>query len=999
MMGDAGKPAARVRAISPSRKGFLRRPAALSLAVVVAGLTMSAIASGTVTPGSIDATFNVPKGGASNVVTKVVALDDGSFLIAGAFTRYNNKLSPRFAKLNSDGTLNEGFAADLGVESGADSKLARGFNASVSDFAVQPDGKIVVVGTFTTVGVTRACGVARLNSDGTLDAEFNSAALPAGTSPGATKTDGKTCSWVSAVAMQGDKAIIGGIFASYDGNPRSRIARLNTDGTLDTNFAKGVSTGALKLTTTAGSTVATLSATTGLQPGSTYKISSTTLPAAPKVVFTTGKPISTRVTLSAPAVKSGSSVNAVVSTTGPDGAVSALAVNGDSGEVYVGGSFSIFDASTRNRLARLTPDGTVDVSWSPGVGPDAQVSAIALAKDEENAGKVYIGGTFTKFGTATRNRIARVDSHGVNDTSFDPKVGLPAGSTTAPGFNGFVSSLAPQADGSIYVGGSFTKFNGEDSLYLAKLNPTGETNPDFVITPVRAVGNTVQSVTTDSSGMVIVGGWFTKGVARLDGTGLFDYDAANGTGFNLDTATSANSTVSAIDASSDDGTILIGGNFTKYNGEAHSKVARVNSDGTPDSGFDAGTLNGPVSVVKRLASGKVLIGGSFTTITRPDENGDPVAQSVVGIALLNDDGTLDTSFSAGAGPSKDGDAAATVTAIAVQNDDKILVGGDFTSFDGETWNRLVRLRPNGTVDDSFDPGTGADATVQAVALQPDGKIVVVGDFVTFNDVTVRRLLRLDPTGARDSSFVTGTGADGPIKALAIQKDQKIVLGGYFSQFNGQPSNRIARLTTNGTLDGDFDTGVTLADFTIQTTKGSATAVLSDTSGLQPSTNYGIYTTGKSRAISKAARVTFTTSSDVDPDSGNVSPNITLSTPAAATAVDVPVNVVLRGAAGGGAGGGVRAIALRPGTTQKIVAVGSFKTFDGRPRNQIVRLESTGALDKGYLPYEIPAFTGGTGPDGYRLDAVALQADKNILVGGSFSAFRGTARNNLARLYG
>jgi uncharacterized delta-60 repeat protein len=244
---------------------------------------------------------------------------------------------------------------------------------------------------------------------------------------------------------------------------------------------------------------------------------------------------------------------------------------------------------------------------------------------------------------------------------------------------------------------------------------------------------------------------------------------------------------------------------------------------------------------------------------------------------LNDDGTLDQTFDPGAGPTIFGSVtAAAVTSITVQQDGRILVGGDFTRFSGETWNRIVRLNDDGSIEGGFSPGTAADATVQTVELQSDGKILVAGDFVTFNGESVRRLVRLNPGGSRDTTFVTGTAADGPIKTLAIQADKKIILGGYFTKFNGQPRNRIARVTTNGTLEDAFDTGGTVsADFSVLVPNGSTSAVLTDPTGLQPSTTYGIYTTA-SNAIAKTAHVIFTTGSTVDPDSGNVSPIVTLS---------------------------------------------------------------------------------------------------------------------------
>jgi len=958
--------------------GLARRPVITSAAVLIAGLALSGTASGTATPGALDSTFNTPHLGASNVVTKVLSLEDDTILIAGSFGRYNGKPSSRIAKLNSDGSLDEAFASSLGA----------GFNSNVTDFAVQSDGKIVVAGTFTKFDKTKACGITRLNSDGTLDTGFNAVSLPAdgSVSPGATKADGKTCSWVSAVELQGDKVIIAGIFGAYDGAPRKGIARLNADGSLDTTFDPGNSVVELKLTTTAGSPTAVLSTTSGLRANNVYEISASTVAADSQVTFSTGNTLSTRVTLSAPAVKSGSGVKSILTVSGPNAAIGAMTVDPYSGKVYIGGSFTSYDGIARARIARLTSNGSVDTNWSPGVGPDGAVSVIALARDAANAGKVYVGGSFSKYGADTRNRIARVGTTGLDDSTFNPGVGLSPAKNITAGFDGFVTDVLPKPDGTILVSGSFTTFSGASTTYLTKLDPSGAANADFGMSPARAVGNSIQSITTDLGGNIIVGGWFEKGVSRLDSSGVLDYDVVNGSGFNFTDTNSANGEVNAIDATAGDNKILIGGNFTKYNGEAHSKVARLNADGTVDSAFDAGTPNGPVLAVKRLSNGKVLIGGSFTSISRPNGNGDPVATPAVGIALLNDDGTLDNSFAVGAGPViTGGSGAASVTSIAVQADGKILVGGDFTKFAGTTRGRLVRLNANGTVDAAYSTGvgTGADAAVRAITIQPDGNALVAGDFVKFNGQTVRRLVRLNTEGSRDTTLAAGTAADGPIQTVAVQADKKILVGGYFTKFNGQPRNRIARLTTLGTLEDGFDTGgIVSTDFTIQTTNGSASAVLSDTTGLQPSTTYGIYTTDTA-AIGKTAHVVFTTGSDVDPDSGNVSPQITLSKPAAAGATDAAVAIVLRGAAGGG----IRSLLVQPDS--KIIVVGSFKTFDGKPSNQIARLKKDGSRDN--------LFATGSGVGGYRVDVVARQADGQLLMGGDFFSYNGNPHNRIVRI--
>src|SRR5262245_49784097 len=111
------------------------------------------------------------------------------------------------------------------------------------------------------------------------------------------------------------------------------------------------------------------------------------------------------------------------------------------------------------------------------------------------------------------------------------------------------------------------------------------------------------------------------------------------------------------------------------------------------------------------------------------------------VAALNPDGTLDTSFNPGTGPN------GPLVAMAVQPDNTVLVGGFFTSVGGVTRNRIARLNANGTLDQSFDVGTGAGAKVSAIALQPDGRILVGGEFTNFNGTTINRLVRLNTDGS------------------------------------------------------------------------------------------------------------------------------------------------------------------------------------------------------------------------------------------------------------
>jgi hypothetical protein len=147
--------------------------------------------------------------------------------------------------------------------------------------------------------------------------------------------------------------------------------------------------------------------------------------------------------------------------------------------------------------------------------------------------------------------------------------------------------------------------------------------------------------------------------------------------------------------------------------------------------------------------------------------------------------------------------------MAIQpSDDKIIIGGDFVTFNGTTVNRLVRLNPSGTRDTAFTTaiGTGANSSVSSIAIQPNLRIVLGGLFTSFNGSSVNRLIRLNSGGTLDSAFISNIG-DGPnssIVSLAVQPDSKIIIGGNFSLFNNSAVPiGIRRFNADGTADLGF----------------------------------------------------------------------------------------------------------------------------------------------------------------------------------------------------
>lgn len=153
----------------------------------------------------------------------------------------------------------------------------------------------------------------------------------------------------------------------------------------------------------------------------------------------------------------------------------------------------------------------------------------------------------------------------------------------------------------------------------------------------------------------------------------------------------------------------------------------------------------------------------------------------------------------------------TIYTVAFQEDDKIILGGEFTSFDQQAYSGIVRLNTDGSIDSQFITGSGFDGTVKKIVLQPDGKILVGGSFISYNSVNHRGIIRLNPDGSLDNSFDPGTGAydnqypTRGVEDIIVQPDNKILLGGTFDLYNEQEAESVIRLNTDGSIDPAFST--------------------------------------------------------------------------------------------------------------------------------------------------------------------------------------------------
>lgn len=195
--------------------------------------------------------------------------------------------------------------------------------------------------------------------------------------------------------------------------------------------------------------------------------------------------------------------------------------------------------------------------------------------------------------------------------------------------------------------------------------------------------------------------------------------------------------------------------------------------------------NDQVRKVNVLPNNKILISGNFSQYDGINKNR---------LVMLNNDGSIDSSFnSSGMG--------SDAIAVARQSDGKLLLSGYFSK-------NIMRLNADGSNDSSFPLGSGFNSTVYGIEVQSDGKIIVGGEFSSYNGIAVSKIARLNSDGTLDTSFNPGTGPNDRIDALIVDGNKYVIVG-QFTSYNGQPSNRIAKINADGTLDSSLILGLGL----------------------------------------------------------------------------------------------------------------------------------------------------------------------------------------------
>jgi len=528
-------------------------------------------------------------------------------------------------------------------------------------------------------------------------------------------------------------------FTQVNGVGRFGLARLQNDGSLDQSYNPNPN-GALQGMATNGLKLIVVGSFTSIGGGASGGIARLNYDGTNDGTFT-----------------------ASISSAGP------IAVQSD-GKVLVGGHFTTVGGQPRNRLARFNADGTLDATFQPNV--DNAVFGITVQPD----GKILICGQFQNVNGAGRWSFARLNADGSTDSSFAVNAGF-------PGANGSTYESVVQADGKIVVAGAFTRFTDGNVVRnnVARLNADGTLDPSYA----PSFDGAAYGLHLQSDGKLLVGGAFqTLNGASHQRIARVNRDGSRDTSFN----TSADNIVNDV-AVAQDGTILFCGSFTTVNGTPSiNRIAHVYQDGRLDVDTVTSVTGGLLKTIVSLPNGMALLGGNFTSVGGASRQ----RMARVGWTVGNDSAFADPQITGG-----------QVSSIGVQPNGQYIVGGEFTTVGGNSRPYLARINSNGTLDGAFAPIFNSGGWIGAVALQQDGKILIAGNFTTVNGTTRTRLARLNASGSLDTSF-GDPNIDFYVSCMAVQADGKVLVGGAFENAGGSPRTGVARFNANGTLDPTFN---------------------------------------------------------------------------------------------------------------------------------------------------------------------------------------------------
>ncbi len=861
------------------------------------------------------------------------------------------------------------------IASGFTPPAANIFNNNILALATAPDGGVYAGGAFTSIGgdVNRS-RLAKINSDGSLDTSF----IPPVFGNGEVRT----------LALQADgKVLVGGTFTSIASVTRNRLIRLNTNGTLDTDFSTAIGTAANgnvnsivvepdgnilvagSITTWNGNSTLN-SGIVRLSPAGALLGTgnvSTTVEVQDILRLPDGQVLISYNTTSSSAVKVrrlGSNLAHDTTFVYASGRTRAenmvLAADGDYLFAGNGGLFKVstnaatvtqwsnnqhYDVVTQfngkvlggrlNNLPRYLADGTADPSFVVSIQPDSIVNRFARRDD----GKIWVGGLFTNYSGTAVNKLFLLNADAVPfaitrqpqaltlaDPGTDAEISIRATGISAISYQWFKDgNPVPGATSDTLLLEDVTiADNGDYTCHASNAQGSATSAVGQLIVLDAPVINGISDPVT-----LVEGGNFSLTVEAI-GAPVLSYEwrrggtlLANGPGITGADTATISFTNAPVSASGNYTVTVI--NSIDSATSAAVAVTVLENAAKIAAGFTAPTIGGTVRQVFPLPDGRVLIGGDFTSAS------DGVNTSGARLAVVNANGSV----SPVAGLSADN----SVYAIRDGGGGKILLAGAFNTINGQTRRRVARLDADFSLDTGFEAAgfTEFAGVAYDVARESAGTILVAGTFTDFNgDTAADYAVRLSDLGAHDTSFVSGS--NNVIHRVLPQDGGKAVFLGSFNLWSGVAAPFAARSLASGAVDS----GATFQ------TSGS----FGFTDGFDLGSGIVIAAGG------------FTTAMKFD------------STGVRDTAFLSAGNAITTAHAKDAAG--------------RLLLGGNFTSIAGAALNRLARLNANGSRDD--------FFVIGTGFNA-QVEDINVAGDGSIWCAGSFTSYNGTAVQRLVRLNG
>ncbi len=593
------------------------------------------------------------------------------------------------------------------------------------------------------------------------------------------------------------------------------------------------------------------------------------------------------------------------------GRLTAAIALSDGGYV-VGGAFELVNGIPIKRLARFHADGSMDLSWNPNLPFGDTINALAV--DDE--GNLYAASVSGDVGGLTRYGLIKLSPSGELDSQWAPMVS-----------GGEVLAMAAGGDGWLYVAGSFSALNGQSRSGLARIPLSGTGSPpDPNWTP--SPSGVVRALLLDEFD-VLIGGDFQQ-VSGLNRSRLARMSRSAGAAVDTDWAPSANGRVSALMKGAD-GDLVVGGSFTELGGSKRGHLGKVRgNDGGLVSEWDPAPT-GEVLVLRTDGNDWLYAGGSFGFV-------GVVHQSAAARIRYNGSGEVDTTWRPQLQPG-------IIQALAVTLDGSVVLGGSLRHINQTGHRGAARLDHQGTIQSPLD--LDRRGVVKTLLPVSDGSVVVAGGFHHADGHARSGVAKISATGELDMGWYPQISPFEYVNAVAIDAQDRIYLGGYFSQINGTPVTHLARLSGAGSGMVD-STWAPATDGTIH-----AVAVSSDGQWIYAGGSYSAIG-GTSR--SNIARVSASGSGAADSGWG--------------PAVNNTVNLISLGASG------------------QVYLGGPFTQVDGVARRRLVRASHVGPglADTVWRP-----------EPNERVYAVD-ERPEGVYVSGWYTSISGISRRNIARLH-